>query len=89
MPKRLIYPIILEPNGEGGSIVRFPDFAEALSEGATREEALLEAVDCLDVALLSRLDDGEDFPGPSKEGDAFVYPSAEIAAKIHSIQLRR
>jgi antitoxin HicB len=74
----------LAPNGEGGFIVTFPDVDDALTEGASREEALVNAADALEVALLGRMKDGEGIPIPSGggEGVAMVPLSAQIAAKV-------
>ena len=47
---RLAWPVRLEAL-EGTVLVSFPDVPEALTEGATRAEALSEAVDCLMAAL--------------------------------------
>jgi len=74
----------LEPNGDGGYLVTFPDVPEALTEGATRAEALANAADALEVALLGRMKDGEDLPpaGAGPEDGVPVYVSAQAAAKL-------
>jgi antitoxin HicB len=77
------FPARLATNGEGGFIVTFPDVDDALTEGASREEALANAADALEVALLGRMKDGEDIPAPSGgEAGALVPLSAQIAAKV-------
>lgn len=64
-------------------IVQFVDIPGAITAGQTREEALHNAEDCLDVALLCLFDDGDPFPPTaSSEGDAWVSPTAPIAAKL-------
>jgi len=45
------YPAILTPDPEGGFTVTFRDVPEAITEGDTREEALLRAEDALESAL--------------------------------------
>lgn len=74
----------LEPNGEGGFVVRFSDVPEALTEGATREEALLNAADALEVALLGRMKDGEEIPPATAppEGGVMAHVSAQASAKL-------
>jgi antitoxin HicB len=50
---------------EGRVQVRFPDFPEALTDGANEVEALREAADCLAEAVAARIVDREDLPSPS------------------------
>jgi antitoxin HicB len=45
------YPIDLIPQADGNFLVSFPDIPEALTDGATKNEALSEAADCLIAAL--------------------------------------
>ena len=80
----MFYPCKLEPNGEGGFVALFPDVPEALTEGATPEEALANATDALEVALLGRMKDGDDLPTPSSKsrGSEPVYVPAHAAAKL-------
>ncbi len=75
------YPISLEQYPDTW-IVQFVDIPEAITEGKTREEALINAEDCLGVALLWMVEDGRPIPDPSSEGDAWVSPTAPIAAKL-------
>lgn len=72
----------------GTWLVTFRDLPEALTEGATTEEAQFNAIDCLNVALLCRIDDGEPIPEPSfvQEGEIHIAPSVEVAAKVKFIQ---
>jgi antitoxin HicB len=60
----LAWPAKLISDDEGRVQVRFPDFPEALTDGAGEREALLEAVDCLAEAVAARIADGEDIPAP-------------------------
>jgi antitoxin HicB len=68
MERRFEYPATIASDGAGGFLVRFPDLPEALTDGATIEEALEEAADCLAVAISARVDDGEPVPEPSRLG---------------------
>jgi predicted RNase H-like HicB family nuclease len=77
------YPAIIERGEDGRYVVRFPDFAEALTDGADKEEALVEAADCLSEALASRIVDDEEIPSPSplERGQYRVSPDPIIALK--------
>ncbi|MGH6943324.1 MAG: type II toxin-antitoxin system HicB family antitoxin [Geminicoccaceae bacterium] len=61
----LAWPATLAPDREGRLQVRFPDFPEALTDGANEVEALTEAADCLAEAVAARIADDEDLPAPS------------------------
>jgi antitoxin HicB len=63
--------------------VSFRDFPEAITEGRDRNEAIAEAVDCLDTALLFRLKEGTAVPSPSRArpGETLVAASPSVAAK--------
>lgn len=76
------YRCELDANGEGGFLVRFPDVPEALTEGATRQQATVHASDALEVALLGRMKGGDDLPPPSYGGGAPVPIAAQAAAKL-------
>ena len=45
------YPVVLEPQPEGGFVVTFPDVPEAITQGEDEDEALLYAIDALETAL--------------------------------------
>ena len=62
----LAWPARLVVDDEGRVQVRFPDFPEALTDGADQAEALAEAADCLAEAVAARIADGEDLPAPSR-----------------------
>lgn len=81
----------LEPNGVGGFIVRFDDVPEALTEGASRDEALSNAAEALETALLGRMKDGDDLPVPSATagGDHQVAVPVQSAAKLAFYQAFR
>jgi antitoxin HicB len=50
------YPVTLTPDEtDGGFVVTFVDFPEAITQGETVEEALVEAADALDEAIAGRL----------------------------------
>lgn len=69
----LSYPIRLSRDGDG-YLVTFPDIPEALTQGATRGEALAHAQEALEAALSFYVDEWKGLPKPSK-GRLMVYPS--------------
>ena len=80
---RLAYPTRLERQADGGVLVTFPDIPEALTEGATEQEALVEAEDCLIAALGGYVLDRRDIPRPSPaRGSPLVAVPALVAAKL-------
>ena len=64
-------------------LVSFRDLPEAVTEGRTRAEALVEAADCLDVAMLFRIKEATPLSPPSmaKRGEILVAASPHVAAK--------
>ncbi len=51
---------------DGGFTVTFRDLPEAITQGDTKEQCLMEAADCLEEAIAARIDDNLDIPTPSK-----------------------
>jgi antitoxin HicB len=80
---RYLFPATLEEHRRE-VVVRFRDLPEALTSGRDRAEAVAEAVDILDAALLFRLKEGADIPQPSRtrRGEIGVAASPGVAAKI-------
>lgn len=78
------YPVVLEPQPEGGFVVTFPDVPEAITQGEDEDEALLYAVEALESALLFYVNDRAPLPRPSKpkRGQATVRPSPLECAKL-------
>lgn len=77
------YPVDLTLDEEGRTLARFPDVRGAVTDGATREEALEEAADCLDMALAACMLEGEDIPAPSPAaGRPVVAVELTTAAKL-------
>lgn len=74
----------LASNGDGGFVVRFASVPEAITEGATRAQALANASDALEVALFGRMKDGDDLPSPlhTRPGRNAVHLSAQASAKL-------
>jgi len=77
------FPAALLPDPNGGFTVTFRDVPEAITEGDTREEALLRAEDALESALAMYVAAGEPLPVSSKAepGEQLVPLSALGMAK--------
>jgi len=76
------YPVILTPD-DGTVLVTFPDVPEAITFGATEEEALLHAVDALETGLSFYVDARKPLPEPSDRPDLpTVRPSALEGIKL-------
>ncbi len=85
MLERLTYPVTLTPDeDDGGFVVTFIDVPHAITQGDTVEDCLTNAVDCLEEALASCIDEEEPIPEPSpiKAGDIGVSPSAQVSLKL-------
>lgn len=69
----LAWPAHLARDDEGRVQVRFPDFPEALTDGADEREALEEAADCLAEAIAARMADGQEIPPPRRPAGRNEY----------------
>lgn len=73
------------PDGEG-LLVTFPAVPEAITGGADEDEAMTNAIDALEVALLTYAKDGRALPAPAGKrpgiGERAVAPSAAASAKL-------
>ena len=79
----LAYPASLRRDSGGRYLVRFRDLPEALTDGATKRDALREASDALSETLAARMVTGEEIPPPSlpRGQDYRVAPDATITLK--------
>ncbi|MEO8123782.1 MAG: type II toxin-antitoxin system HicB family antitoxin [Burkholderiales bacterium] len=76
------YPVTLTDD-DGTVLVSFPDVPEAVTFGADREEALLQAVDALETALSFYVAERKPLPVPSAaKRRPTVRPSALECAKL-------
>src|SRR5262245_31342481 len=77
------YPVELSDQPEGGYLVTFPDVPEAITQGDSREEAIEQAIDCLEEAMANRMAMKLDIPEGSlpKKHQVTVTLSATLAAK--------
>lgn len=78
------YPAIVTEHGPGDVSVIFPDLPEAISGGATLEEARDNAVDVLEEVVLHYLAQGEAIPSPraAKAGEEDVPLDPVTAARV-------
>lgn len=66
----------------GGWLVRFPDWDDAVTDGADPAEAMTNAVDCLETMIDYCLRRGRDIPRPSPaKGRQMVVPESGLAMK--------
>ena len=87
---RLAFPVKLESDESGSVLVSFPDIPEALTEGASEQEALVEAEDCLAAALGGYIKDRRDIPQPtSARGRPLVSPPVLVVVKTAFYIFRR
>ena len=56
------YTIVLEPSDEGGFVVRVPALPEVGTQGDTREEALANAREAIELVIEHRIALGEPLP---------------------------
>jgi antitoxin HicB len=61
----LEYRVVLTPDDNGTFLVTCPRLPIVATFGETREDALRHAVDAIETALASMIDDGEEIPHPS------------------------
>lgn len=83
------YPAKIEKDETGKFFVSFPDIAEALTEGATLEEALFNASEALSLALEYRIDEKQAIHEPSTAKARNVYMIAPDAKVQSALLIRR
>ena len=78
------YPAVFTRDEDGRWLVGFPDFASAHTDGATANEAMEEAIDCLGSSIAFAMADKVDVPKPSrvKRGQKLVPVPLWIVAKL-------
>jgi antitoxin HicB len=59
------YPVQLDPEEDGGYVVTLPDIGYGATQGDTFEEAMRQAEDMLDEAVLGMIAHNEEVPRPS------------------------
>lgn len=81
---RYAYPVVLERDEDGRYVAFAPDVPEALADGSTASEVLLEMSDALGAALAGYVKTGRELPQPSavSRGRHVVPVAALVAAKL-------
>jgi antitoxin HicB len=78
-----VYPVQLDPEEDGGYVVTLPDIGYGATQGDTVEEALRQAEDMLEEAILGMIAHNEEVPAPSPAHDRpVVRLPALTAAKL-------
>src|SRR5438552_16904814 len=78
-----VYPVRPDPEEDGGYVVTLPDIGYGATEGDTLQEALLQAEDMLEEAILGMIAHSEDVPVPSSaKGRPVARLPALTAAKL-------
>jgi len=84
------YPVRLEQEEDGGYVVTLPDIGYGATQGDTLEEALAQAEDLLEEAVLGMMAHGEEVPVPSRaKGRPTVALPALTAAKLEAYRAMR
>ncbi len=88
---RFTFPIQLKKQKSGGYTVIFLDLPEAITQGESIEDALSEAVDCLEETIANRMIMKLDIPEPKKiaKNKHSVSLSATLSAKAALYVLMR
>ena len=84
------YPVRLKQEEDGGYVVTLPDIGYGATQGDTLEEALAQAEDMLEEAVLGMMAHGDDVPLPSRaKGGLTVALPALTAAKLEAYRAMR
>jgi antitoxin HicB len=84
------YPVHLGHEEDGGYVVTLPDIGYGATQGDTLAEALAQAKDMLEEAVLGMMAHGENVPSPSPaEGHSTVTLPALTAAKLEAYRAMR
>ena len=75
------------PDDAGGIVVTFPDVPEAITGGTTEHEALSNAAEALELAVLTYAKDGRELPrartaSVEEVSERMIYVPASVVAKL-------
>ncbi|MDR3513758.1 MAG: type II toxin-antitoxin system HicB family antitoxin [Caulobacteraceae bacterium] len=77
------YPVAISEEAPGDFVATFQDIPEAITGGATREEALANAADALATAVEGYLLEGREVPPPTPNSDRpYVALDPAVAARV-------
>lgn len=84
---KISYECIAKKQEDSRFLVTFPDFEEAITEGASLEEALFNAEEVLTLTLEGRIEEGIDIPlqrqeKPNSETSYRIYPSPRVQSAL-------
>ena len=80
---RMVYPVELTPDTiDGGFTVTCRDFPEAITQGETTTQALLEASDAIEEAMASRIKRNVDIPEPSGKNDGEYMVTVPLSTSL-------
>jgi len=87
----LNYPAKFEKAKEGGFVVTFPDVPEAITQGDSFSEAVVNAASALETALEFYMEGNEDLPGASagRKSSIRIAPRALATIKFTIYQTMR
>jgi predicted RNase H-like HicB family nuclease len=74
--KSLGYSVVPQPDDNDTLLVTSPDLPRVVTFGDTREQALHHAVDAIESALASMIDDEVDVPAPQPKHERFCAAAA-------------
>lgn len=79
---RFEYPVLLKADGDG-FVVTCRDLPAVITQGDDEVDALREAADAMDEVFATYMNQGLEFPAPSKmkRGEHMVVPPAETVVK--------
>lgn len=74
----------IKKDKDGRYLVKFPEFPEALTDGATAAEAMANAADALSETLMQRMKRNEPIPAPhpAGRGEYQIAPEPTVAMKL-------
>lgn len=88
----LVYPAKITSE-DGGYVINFRDLENVFTEGNTKEEAMFNAQEVLDILLLDMVKDNLDIPVPSKcrkdEIPITVSPEVAVPVLLHILRTEK
>lgn len=80
----IAYKAVVVRADDGRYVLTFPDFGWGATDGATEQEALGNAEDCLDAILTGYIHDDDEIPEPTaaSAGEHIITPSTLMATKV-------
>ena len=89
MNKKLFYPAIFHIAEEGGFWVTFPDMPECMTQGDDMAQAYEMAVEALELAVTSRLEEKEVIPVASQPGEINVEDGFLVVVEFDLLEYKK